>query len=683
MATRDSGGTEHVLPQERAQATFDVEKVTNLLDGNEKATKRRRWFIGHNEGMGLTDRYNMRREDLFKKHCSDFITIHKKFPNFKPTNKDVQWMSSNSTMLGPFGNHYGLFCVTIQTHASEEQKSWWLPKALRFEMIGCYAQTEIGHGSNVRGLQTTATDDKGAQQFILHSPTLKACKWWPGALAKLSTHAIVYAQLFMEGKEYGLHSFLLQIRDHEHKPMRGVELLDMGPKTGTGNITDHGFMRLTQVRIPREFMLARFQQVTPDGKYIKTRQSGTDNIQYSTMVVTRVSMVAGAGAALAKAVTIATRYSAIRTQGFVDIRSSAHMAPERTILDYQTQRYRLFKQMATAYAIYFMGNRLFELSSTFTEGVGSSDSNFAEVMAISGGLKGLCTLMASDGIEDCRKCCGGNGFLLSSGIGALTGDYLEFPTAEGDAAMLMLYLARYLIKALQKTQSGGVLTSTCEYLNVVGQPGFSLEAQRSHIESTATMFANTSELVGLYRYRALRNLVMVGSDLQQKVLDGMSMDDAWSETSLKLVDAARAHCLYCILDTFAQICASIQDAAVRDVMSQLCAVFGLAHIRDQGDWVGVLDVKALKMSHEALSQMLGQLRPNAVALVDAFDFPDRVLNSTIGRFDGKVYEALYEAAQRSAFNKHDPFEGYEDVLRPHLDLEFLKRGNVVPTASKL
>ena len=61
--------------------------------------------------------------------------------------------------------------------------------------------------------------------------------------------------------------------------------------------------------------------------------------------------------------------------------------------------------------------------------------------------------------------------------------------------------------------------------------------------------------------------------------------------------------------------------------------------------MGVLDVKALKMSHEALSQMLGQLRPNAVALVDAFDFPDRVLNSTIGRFDGKVYEALYEVCR--------------------------------------
>ena len=76
-------------------------------------------------------------------------------------------------------------------------------------------------------------------------------------------------------------------------------------------------------------------------------------------------------------------------------------------------------------------------------------------------------------------------------------------------------------------------------------------------------------------------IVLYKSAILVQVLDGMSMDDAWSETSLKLVDAARAHCLYCILDTFAQICASIQDAAVRDVMSQLCAVFGLAHIRDQ------------------------------------------------------------------------------------------------------
>jgi acyl-CoA oxidase len=50
-------------------------------------------------------------------------------------------------------------------------------------------------------------------------------------------------------------------------------------------------------------------------------------------------------------------------------------------------------------------------------------------------------------------------------------------------------------------------------------------------------------------------------------------------------------------------------------------------------------------------RLLNAIRPNVVALVDAFDIPDRVLNSAIGRFDGNVYEALYKSAQLSSLNK--------------------------------
>ena len=57
-------------------------------------------------------------------------------------------------------------------------------------LIGTYAQTELGHGTFVRGLQTTATYDVDAQQFILHTPTLTATKWWPGGLGKTSTHVV-------------------------------------------------------------------------------------------------------------------------------------------------------------------------------------------------------------------------------------------------------------------------------------------------------------------------------------------------------------------------------------------------------------------------------------------------------------------------------------------------------------
>jgi acyl-CoA oxidase len=44
------------------------------------------------------------------------------------------------------------------------------------------------------------------------------------------------------------------------------------------------------------------------------------------------------------------------------------------------------------------------------------------------------------------------------------------------------------------------------------------------------------------------------------------------------------------------------------------------------------------------------IRPDAVAIVDSFDFNDRVLDSAIGRYDGRVYENLYEWAAQSALN---------------------------------
>jgi acyl-CoA oxidase len=105
----------------------------------------------------------------------------------------------------------------------------------------------LGHGSNVRGLQTTATYDKNTQEFVVHTPTLQSIKWWPGTLGKIATHAVVYAQLIIDGKEYGVHVFFMQIRDENHRPLPGIELGDLGPKLGDA-ANDTGFMRLNNVR---------------------------------------------------------------------------------------------------------------------------------------------------------------------------------------------------------------------------------------------------------------------------------------------------------------------------------------------------------------------------------------------------------------------------------------------------
>jgi acyl-CoA oxidase len=54
---------------------------------------------------------------------------------------------------------------------------------------------------------------------------------------------------------------------------------------------------------------------------------------------------------------------------------------------------------------------------------------------------------------------------------------------------------------------------------------------------------------------------------------------------------------------------------------------------------------------ERMFDLLAAIRPNAVALVDAFDFPDQQLQSCLGRYDGNVYESLYEWAKQSPLNK--------------------------------
>jgi acyl-CoA oxidase len=97
-------------------------------------------------------------------------------------------------------------------------------------LLGAYAQTELGHGSNLAALETTATYLPGSQEFEIHSPTLTSTKWWIGASGLFATHAIVQAQLILPaGKAIGPHLFLVQLRDEiDHLPLPGILMGDIG-----------------------------------------------------------------------------------------------------------------------------------------------------------------------------------------------------------------------------------------------------------------------------------------------------------------------------------------------------------------------------------------------------------------------------------------------------------------------
>lgn len=130
--------------------------------------------------------------------------------------------------------------------------------------MGCYAQTELGHGSDVQSLETTATLDKTTDELIIHSPSISAAKFWPGDLGFVANYAMVFAKLVVDGDELGTHPFLVPIRDSKMQPLPGVEVGDIGPKFGFLT-KDNGYLLLNKVRIPRTNMLSRYVGVSKTG----------------------------------------------------------------------------------------------------------------------------------------------------------------------------------------------------------------------------------------------------------------------------------------------------------------------------------------------------------------------------------------------------------------------------------
>ncbi|PIO55938.1 acyl-CoA dehydrogenase, middle domain protein [Teladorsagia circumcincta] len=246
----------------------------------------------------------------------------------------------------PLALHHVMFIPTLQAQCADDQMHW-LQQALSRQIIGTYAQTELGHGTNLRKLETTATYDAKTQEFVLHSPTRTAMKWWPGNLGKSANHAVVVACLIIDGKNFGPHNFIVPLRDPEtHMPLKGITVGDIGPKMATGPI-DNGFLSFDHCRIPRNNMLMKHARVTPDGKYARPPHA---KIGYSAMVHVRAYMISDQGRFLAQALTTAIRYSAVRRQG--EIKPGGG---EVKILEYQTQQHRLLPQLARAFAFVFTG----------------------------------------------------------------------------------------------------------------------------------------------------------------------------------------------------------------------------------------------------------------------------------------------------------------------------------------
>ena len=660
--------------RERAASSFDTGAMTVVLEGGSGVARRRDELlalIAHDEVFSNAVNHNLSRAVRYERAIAKSRRLLEICARENLSGDDMQLLYGLVADDSPMMLHALMFIPNIVALGDAEQCAAWLPDALAHRMIGCYAQTELGHGSNVRGIQTTATYDAATEEFVINTPQVTAAKWWPGSLGKTANTAMVIAQLVVDGTAYGVHNFLVPLRDRAtHLPLPGVALGDIGPKIGFNNM-DNGWAVFRSVRIPRRNMAARYSRVEVDGSYaVMPIAASAGKTAYITMMQVRALIVANAGRGLAQAATIAIRYSIVRRQGYAK-GASRGGGREAQVLDYATQAHRLLPLLATAYCWHFAGDvmtaRLRELEGAIRAGDSRVGALLRAAHASFSGLKSLTSMIAADGMEECRRACGGAGFLKASGIPELLTAYLQNVTVEGDNHMLPAQVVSILLKELRAARGRGgaapaapaapaSASDDAAYLATPLERGARWSA-RPATGSAARGLRSAAVLIEAYTHRALRLLEGVAELLRASEAAGASAAAAWNGALIEMSRASRAHSFLVALRAFAaRIDAAAAPAAPATlaVLRRLFALFALYWLeRDMGDFVEDGFVRAAQADavRAEVRALLDELRPDACALTDAWDFRDFVLQSAIGRYDGDVYPALFESATRSVLNQ--------------------------------
>ena len=621
------------------------------------------------------------------------------------TENDLHWFRTAIDENLPIGLHHTMFIPTLEGQLTPQQQQHWLPLARHYGIIGTYAQTEIAHGSFVRGLQTTATFDPQTDTFDIHTPSLSAIKWWPGNLGKTTNVIILMARLISQGRDYGIHPFIVPIRNLDtHMPLPGVTVGDLGPKYAY-EMNDNGYLKLSHVTIPRDNLCMRFASLDSKGVY---RPSPHAKLSYGTMVFVRSWIVIEASRYLARAITVAIRYSAVRLQfpkeeGTVSSAGKSGKkasVEEEQVLNYQTQQHQLFPLLATAFAFHFTGNWMKKLYYKNLHNLTTGDiSLLKDVHVNSSGLKALTTAVTSDAIEVCRKCCGGHGYSRFSGLIDLYGNYVPACTYEGDNTIMSLQTARELLHAWNRARGNRGIVSGEKGEATVKENKKSLQTENKHptplISTTGTgnkpsslqqlyasdawrdeksTIAVASDCLSLtvcmaaFHHRASRLLAVTAERVNTVIASGQSFDSAYEASKVDLVRCAKAHCWSIILKNFIDALSTIRDASLLPILTTLARLFALSHIeRELGDFTEdtYLTASQAALIHQSVRELLVVVRGDAVAIVDSFDFSDHYLNSALGKWDGNVYEALYKWANtNNPMNESEVAPGVERILLP-------------------
>jgi acyl-CoA oxidase len=535
------------------------------------------------------------------------------------------------------GVQFGLFGGAVLHLGTEHHHERYLRDIVTVDLPGCFAMTEAGHGSNVQALGTTATYEPETAEFVVHTPGPEAQKDYIGNAARNGRLAAVFAQLVVGGENRGVHALLVPLRDEGGAVLPGIEIEDCGPKLGLDGV-DNGRIRFDSVRVPREALLDRYGQVSPEGEYTSSIENPTKRFftMLGTLVQGRVS-VCGAGIGASKvALTMAVRHALERRQF-----GPPGGAEEAVLLDYRVHQRRLLPALATTYALHFAQDRLRrELHEVFTAEE-PEDRARRELETLAAGVKALATWHATATIQECREACGGAGYLRENRFAALKADSDVFTTFEGDNTVLLQLTAKNLLTdyrdqfgeldplgtaTFMASQVASQVAERTALRELLGRLGDQLLPGR---DDQRDLLDRPTQLE-LFRWRHDHLLAGVARRLKGGIDAGRDPFEVLVECQDHVVTTARSWADLVVLEAFAAAVEECGDAEARELLDKLCSLHALSTIERERGWYqehGRLSPPRSKAVIKTVNALCAELRPHAGALVDAFGVPENCLGA--------------------------------------------------------
>ena len=624
------------VPPQSATTSFEVSAMTRLLDGEYAAIRNQ---VRDLLSEPIFTYETSTDKDVYRETVMNWCRVLAQhglgalaYPEAYGGQNDMgQYVAAFETMafhdlslLIKFGVQFGLFGGSIVLLGTKSHHDKYLRDVGTLDLPGCFAMTELGHGSNVRDLETIATYDRDTQEFIIHTPSESARKEYIGNAAKHGQLASVFAQLEIDQKGYGVHPFLVPIRDAAGQPMPGVRIDDCGQKLGLNGI-DNGRLWFDRVRVPRENLLNRFADVSPDGMY--TSPIASPSRRFFTMIGTLVGgrvCVGAAGLSAAKsALAIAIKYAARRRQFGPDEQA------ETVILDYRTHQRRLMPLLANTYALDFAFKYL---AGRYIESYHHPDSDSREVETLAAALKSFSTWNTTETVQTCREACGGQGYLAVNRFAALKADTDVFTTFEGDNVVLMQLVAKGLLTEFKHEFNNLNLFGIVKYL--AKQAAIAITELNPIITRLATEehLRDSQFHLNAFHYHERHLLTTVAQRLKKRIDSGIDPYDAFIDVQDHVLNLGHAYAERVVLEQFINNVEQCQDRSLKPILKTLCDLFALSQIEKNKGWYlehGYLEGIKSKAIRRQVNKLCWQVRKEALPLVEAFAIPDSCLAAPI------------------------------------------------------